>query len=230
MFRRASIAVSVMLLSSAPLIAQRAGFSMGSRPGFTTGHRSPGLTISFHGNQTGSFQRFPGLSQTFFGPGFFYPDAPFPTIPNQLDAPAPQVILIEPAQDPRHSEAEHQKPAQLLVLERRGNRFVSIAASELEQNPSTANKHLPSPAPKLRSQLVRPPVVLVFRDGRREEVDSYTIADGTLYTSADYWQTGSWIKRVQLSSLDMPATLRENTARGSKFILPSGPNEVTVRP
>jgi hypothetical protein len=47
---------------------------------------------------------------------------------------------------------------------------------------------------------------------------------------SNYWETGTWANRVQLTSLDLPATLRENQARGSRFVLPAGPNEVAVRP
>ena len=74
------------------------------------------------------------------------------------------------------------------------------------------------------------PAVLIFRDGHRKEIESYTIADGILYAAADYWETGAWTESVQLSSLDLAATLRENHARGAKFMLPSGPNQVMVGP
>jgi len=74
-----------------------------------------------------------------------------------------------------------------------------------------------------------PPVVLVFRDGHREEASDYTIADGVLYTRGDY-STGSWNRKIELSSLSLPETLKSNQSRGVRFQLPSSPNEVIVRP
>jgi hypothetical protein len=75
-----------------------------------------------------------------------------------------------------------------------------------------------------------PPTVLVFRDGHEEEVKSYTIIDKTLYTSANYWTSGSWTRKIEIANLDVPATLKLNQERGSKFSLPSGPQEVVIRP
>jgi hypothetical protein len=75
-----------------------------------------------------------------------------------------------------------------------------------------------------------PPAILVFHDGRREEVSDYTIMSGTIYSKADYWTTGSWSRKIQIADLDVPATLRLNQERGVKFVLPSSPNEVVVRP
>ena len=75
-----------------------------------------------------------------------------------------------------------------------------------------------------------PPAVLVFRDGRTEEVSDYTIMSGTIYSKADYWSSGSWTRKIQIADLDVPATLKQNQERGLSFVLPSGPNEVVMRP
>jgi hypothetical protein len=75
-----------------------------------------------------------------------------------------------------------------------------------------------------------PPAVLVFRDGRREEVSDYTIMNGTMYSKADYWTSGSWTKKIQIADLDVPATMKINQERGVKFVLPASPNEVVMRP
>jgi hypothetical protein len=236
----ARLAILVMLFGAAtPLIAQRAGFSLGTRPGFTVAPRAPGLTISFHANPTGSFQRFPWFTQGFYGSPFFYPDVSYPPALTQVGPPASQVIFVQPIADTRHQESLEDKPAQLLLFERRGDRFVRIRESEPEsglRSTRATDDELEASSRNVRSKPAvlagpeLPPVVLVFRDGRREEIGGYTIATGILYVSSNYWQTGAWTKRVQLSSLDLPATLRENEARGSKFMLPSGPYEVIVRP
>jgi len=75
-----------------------------------------------------------------------------------------------------------------------------------------------------------PPAVLVFHDGRREEVSEYSIISGTIYSKADYWSTGSWTKKIQIADLDVPATLKINQERGLKFVLPTSPNQVVIRP
>jgi hypothetical protein len=72
--------------------------------------------------------------------------------------------------------------------------------------------------------------VLVFRDGHEEEIGKYVISGTTIYTSADRWSSGSWTRKVQIAALNVPATLKVNQERGAKFRLPSGPNEVMIRP
>jgi hypothetical protein len=75
-----------------------------------------------------------------------------------------------------------------------------------------------------------PAAVLVFRDGRSEEVRDYTIADGMLYARGDFYTDGYWNKKIDLATLDIPQTLQANAARNVKFVLPSSPNEVVTRP
>jgi len=74
-----------------------------------------------------------------------------------------------------------------------------------------------------------PPAVLVFRDGRQEEVKKYTIIGSVIYAGANYWTTGSWTTEIPVALLDIPATLKINAEHGAKFNLPSGPNEIVIR-
>jgi hypothetical protein len=74
-----------------------------------------------------------------------------------------------------------------------------------------------------------PPTVLVFRDGRQEDVKKYTIIGSVIYASEDYWTTGSWTTEIPMAWLDIPATLKVNAEHGGKFNLPSGPNEIVIR-
>src|ERR1035437_7705536 len=82
--------------------------------------------------------------------------------------------------------------------------------------------------PKATKELV--PAILVFRDGHREEVSDYMMADGVLYTRSDYYTNGSWNRKIELSSLNLPETVKSNQSHGLRFQLPSAPNEVTVGP
>ena len=74
------------------------------------------------------------------------------------------------------------------------------------------------------------PAVLIYRDGHSEEISSYSIIGRVIYAKADYWSNGAWSRNIQIGDLDIPATLRENEQRGVKFELPSGPDEVMIRP
>ena len=101
------------------------------------------------------------------------------------------------------------------------SRSMKLAASDAPQLPLIAAA---SPGPAL------PPAVLVFRDGHSEEVRDYTIADGILYARGDYFSDGYWNKKIDLANLNVADTLRANTSRNVKFVLPSSPNEVITRP
>jgi hypothetical protein len=72
------------------------------------------------------------------------------------------------------------------------------------------------------------PTVLVYRDGRREEVREYSIADGVLYARGDYYAVGYWNKKIELVTLDLPQTVKANQERGVRFVLPDSPNHVVM--
>ena len=136
-------------------------------------------------------------------------------------------------------------PRESLLIEWQGDHFVRTTMSA---KPRPANR--PCPTTRRNSRRLRlpagrsatgrkstvetprqlPPAVLVFHDGRREEVSEYAIMSGTIYSKADYWTTGYWTRKIQIADLDVPATLRLNQERGVKFVLPASPNEVVVRP
>ena len=77
---------------------------------------------------------------------------------------------------------------------------------------------------------VLPAAILIFRDGRSQEVHDYTIADGFLYARGDFYTDGYWNKKIDLAALDLAATMQTNSARNVKFVIPSSPNEVITRP
>jgi hypothetical protein len=145
----------------------------------------------------------------------------------------PQVVAV-PASAPAPA------PLEPLLIEWQGDHFVRMtlsqkASADEQSGPDYSEKSTPrSPVPgrKDAAQPPRelPPAVLVFRDGRKEEVSSYTIMSGTIYSKADYWSSGSWTRKIQIADLDVPATLKLNQERGLKFVLPAGPNEVVIRP
>jgi hypothetical protein len=132
-----------------------------------------------------------------------------------------------------------------LVIELQGDHWVRITNDS--QSPTSGQSNQPGseripnappaapPATPLQTQLQKapiepPPAVLVFRDAHKEEIGKYAIIGTTIYTNADYWSTGSWTRQIRIAELDVPATLKLNQERGSRFSLPSGPNEVMIRP
>jgi hypothetical protein len=154
-------------------------------------------------------------------------------------SPPPQPLMIE-LQGNRYVRVsgEESSGAEIIEPEKIEPEKIEPGKNEPEKidqirasRPSRPLSEKPSEAP-LRS--MRPadvaPAVLVFRDGHREEVSGYTIAGGVLYASADYYAGGSWNKKVELSSLNLPETIQSNQSRGVKFQLPDAPNEIIVGP
>ena len=167
---------------------------------------------------------------------FFYPGL-FPDYYEPVETEEPPVEQHVVVQQPAAAPAP-AKPIEPLVLEERDGQWVRVAtgthvplgessgakSAQGAQGPArVATAELPQTAAPL------PAAVLVFRDGHREKVSKYMIEGKTLYVSADYWTTGSWSRRIPLSELDIPASLRANAERGTEFKLPRGPNEVVVR-
>jgi hypothetical protein len=188
------------------------------------------------------FAGFPYHHPAFYPLGyssnpFFYDDLyssgyPVAAVPPViiLQAPPPPSADFTPGYPP--------SPAQPLVIELRGDRYVRISGEEdsgaevMNQGstPSRRPANLPVPASsEVRTQELIP-ATLIFRDGHREEVSDYTIADGVLYAGANLYTDGSWNRKIELSSLNLPATIKSNQSRGVRFQLPSSPNEVIVRP
>jgi hypothetical protein len=146
--------------------------------------------------------------------------------------------------------------SQPLMIELQNGRYVRIGgtATDGEALPSSVGSNVASNVvSKVRSSGIRsaraaassdgattiapanamhdlPPAVLVFRDGHREEVRDYTIADGVLYARGDYYMDGYWNKKIALSTLDLSQTLDANNSRSVKFVLPASANEVITRP
>jgi hypothetical protein len=127
------------------------------------------------------------------------------------------------------------------MLELRGNHWVRVtgsgqtmAESQPGKESSAKSENVRTITPQERAAVEPPrelpPAVLVFRDGHREEITRYTIVGGAIYTSGDYWNSGSWTKKVPIAELDVPATLELNRERGAHFNLPSSPHVVVIRP
>jgi hypothetical protein len=156
-----------------------------------------------------------------------------------------QFVIVQPASVDDSPRKTRPKP---LLIEWHGDRYVRFGGAEETAAERGASAHpdyaepaltklrtgpptkLPMSAtqkePTASQPGERPPAVLVYRDGHREEIPDYAIADGVIYVRGNDWQNGYWTKRIPLSALDPPATMQANQQRGVKFLLPSAPNVV----
>jgi hypothetical protein len=145
----------------------------------------------------------------------------------------PPLILLQAARalaGPAEYASNEPSFPEPLVIELQNGRYVRLNSTPsngealkitLAPTPATAT---PPPAHDLR------PTLLLFRDGHSEEVRDYTIADGILYATGDYYTDGYWNKKIALSTLNVSQTLEANAQRNVKFVLPNSPNEVITRP
>ncbi len=235
---RLTLALVVAALATLPAAAQiRAAGSGSAGMGISAG--SPGMGHGGLASGSGRFHgRHPGdRGAILLGYPDFYSDSDYY---DSGEAPQPQVIVVQAAAPP--PAPAPPAPRESLLIEWQGHHFVRSTASAkaVEIAPDYAEKSSATGPAAGRSAAGQanaaqpprelPPAVLVFRDGRQEEISEYTIMSGTIYSKADYWTTGSWTRKIQIADLDVPATLKLNQQRGLKFALPSSSNEVVVRP
>lgn len=150
----------------------------------------------------------------------------------------PPVIVVQTAPAAASVPERPSSPTQPLMIELQGDRYVRLSGDEasgtqmMDPMADASRRHDRPTAAAIRPAAGSDPTptVLVFRDGHREEVSDYTITGGILYTAGDPYTGGSWIRQVELSSLNLPETVSSNHSRGLTFQLPSAPNEVIVRP
>jgi len=172
----------------------------------------------------------PLLTYPFYSDAFY--DAGYPTSQQ-----SPIILVQAPAQAQPETAAPAAvtPPAEPLVIELQGGRYVRVSGEDaagsemIDQQPASRALARPAISPNQPSQELAP-VILVLRNGNREEVTDYTIADGVLYAAADYATTGAWNRKVELASLNVPETIATNSSHGLRFQLPSAPNEVIVGP
>ena len=82
--------------------------------------------------------------------------------------------------------------------------------AEMSRAPEQTSQSSPQPV------AAQPSTVLIFKDGHQQEVSNYAIIGATLYELSD-----GRSKKVQLTDLDLTATIRENDQRGVEFQLPA---------
>ncbi|HEX6906921.1 MAG TPA: hypothetical protein VF154_09955 [Terriglobales bacterium] len=191
---------------------------LGHVPGFGVGHVRPGIVGGFHHRGFHNNRFFsPFWSTAYWWDDSYYPDDGGPVV----QPPATSVIVQQAAPQP----VQEVKPANPLLIELQGDRFVRLTGNDL--NPPVGGGPA-QPAAQQGDQLL--PVVLIFRDGHRQDVSSYSIIGPALYASGSYWTNGYWTQKILLADLNLPATVSANQERGVDFVLPAAPNQVITRP
>jgi hypothetical protein len=228
MYRSLSIAllaaVVLLPLAGAQVRIAATGPSAGPSYGIAS---SPVRGSGFHAR---GGQRVP-RSPLFLGDPYLYSDD-FST-PVVAEPPAPQVVVMQAP--PAVEVAKEPRPEPLLI-EWQGDRYVRINADRTARQGYAPADYVEAKPPsrtgvkKTAAANTLAPAALVFRDGHQEEIRDYTIADGIIYARGDYWIDGYWNKKIQLSVLDLPATMKASQEHGVTFVLPASPNEVIVRP
>lgn len=242
------IIATVASVALVPSVFAQMHFAGGHGSGHGPGMR-PGPGGAFHPGFHGFGRihrggRFFG-SSLYGNPYVLYPDYYDYGDYYDSEGPPPQPYPAQEYGDQATAQsAPPAPPADPLIIEYQGDEWVRVtnaggppasvepAQTVTEERPESAGRRrmvrrepsAATPPPEL------PPAVLVFRDGHQEEVKGYTIMGSTLYTSADYWSTGSWTRQIRIAQLNVPATLKLNQQRGVKFSLPAGPSEIVMRP
>jgi hypothetical protein len=226
MISRLTIALPLALLgaalSAASAHAQVRGMASGraphAGPAFRLSGRSRLVRPARRGFYTG-FDYYP-----YYDPGY----EPVPSEESPVNA-----MVAQPDQPP----VPVASPVESLILENHDGQWVRIPTgshlpiSQQYTHPQASILKPKNTGPEGASQppTKLPPAVLVFLDGHQEEVERYVVQGNVLYTSADYWRTGSWTRRIPIAELDIPASVKLNAARGGNFSLPTRPHEVVVR-
>ncbi|MFZ0953129.1 MAG: hypothetical protein WAN17_12740 [Candidatus Sulfotelmatobacter sp.] len=177
---------------------------------------------------------------------FGYTSLPFPFFADSFNpddiystgypvASQPPVILLQAVRalagpngaGPAEYADRQPSPAQPLMIELQNGRYVRVNSAAVDGEALPLNL-VPDRTPSSPRELA--PVLLVFRDGHSEEVRDYTIAEGILYATGNYYTDGYWNKKIALSTLNVAQTLEANATRNVKFVLPESSNEVITRP
>lgn len=218
-----SLGIAVLVAATCmPLAAQHAG-----------GAHVPGRPAGFHSGFNGFGH---GRGVPFYpGLGYYdslYPDSLYTDYLQPEPAQPPQVVVVQPSAPARPVEAT--APAQPLLIELRGDSYVQVSGDHDTKSQTITPESTPAKIQKPQTQTIAEvqaqPATLVFRDGHQEEISNYTISNGVLYASADFYAAGSWNREIRITSLNLPQTIATNQSRGVPFHLPTAPNEVVVGP
>ena len=179
--------------------------SFNLRPGGTFGtiHLGKGR----HGNNRFGPNLFPSYSYPYYAP--IYPSYyPVVTPQDEIEAEAARELRKVPAAD-RDDEVD---------LDRLADRIASKLKNSDRDRDTEVRELAPETAPQAMQTEVSieqsPATLLIFRDGRQEEVRNFAIMGDSLYVLSDKRQ------RIALADLDVEKTIQANDERGITIRLP----------
>jgi hypothetical protein len=212
-----ALSAAAQMRGGVPASVTSSGF--GGHPGFhgvPASVTSPGFGAPrFGGHGVVPFGHHP---RGFIGPGFrgnrffpnrFFPGSVAPFFPTPIVVPffdyyddgaaaQPPTIITQPSQP---------QPI-VIVVPDRGDREISQRDQAPPDPPAPVAAAKPEPPP--------PPTIVVLRDGHRLELTDYAITGDTLYDLH-----GGRAKKIAVSDIDLPATVKVNEERGFEFTLPN---------
>jgi hypothetical protein len=191
------------------------GFGVPTRRSFPTRNFNPNNEFSFENpfiigrDQLHEFNRFFRPSGNFWGFGW----GGWPYAVDYSDWYADQAqgqYEAEVAQNERLREEMQEDQRRQMQLDQQlaDQRAADAASRTVQRAPSNTASSIPT-------ERELPPTVLVYRDHHQVEVRSYAIAGNTIYEIAPHWT-----RKIQISELDIPATIAANQERGIDFKLP----------
>ena len=149
---------------------------------------------------------YPGLSNGFYNPYGYSPFYSGPYLPSYADP-----YYSAPPRSESNGDLAYQ--VQLLVRE-----VERLREDHAHPPPPVSKPPAPQPAPPPPPPVPEPPpppIALVFRDGRRLNIQSYAFVRQTL------WLLGNQSSaKIAVSELDLDATQRANPGRGLLFNQP----------
>jgi hypothetical protein len=219
----------IFVLIAAALLSPVAGAQMrGGSRGSARGARDFGG--SFGGHRRDAFARGYFVGDT----AFLYDDYPFgPAVPE----PAPSQSVL---QSPGVADVPTTKIVSLLI-ELQGDHYVRYGGVARPAQPDAGTSRVSALETTSRPTITAShvlqrdlrPTVLVYRDGHREEVADYVIVGRVIYAHkarVDDDLLAYGLNNIQVSMLDLSATLKANRENGVSFVLPDGQNQVITRP
>ena len=211
-----SLLTAVVLAASASAQVRGIG-GFGRRPSIT-----PGFATFGESSRPGFGSAFPrhplGIPTVLY-----FSDLGYEPVSTQ---PVSVVVVQPPAPTASARPEESPAPAKPLLLELHGDRWEQVERFQMTGN------LLPKRDKESAQRRDAAPIdtLLIFRDGRYETTSSYAVIGDALFEQSNYWISGSWTKKIAIADLDLAATIKANQQRGVIFKLPSGPNEVVLRP
>ena len=203
------------------------GSAMRGRRGFRSGHVGFGFGFGVGRYPFGVPPQNRCFSDAFFDP-FFCTRRPVPfrsfgSFASFGAYPFYSYPLITDSSSEDYSDAAARQMAQQTAQASAQASDLTAQIEQLREELQQLRQQQSSPAPSAsapvqtaKAEEPSTPTTLVFRDGRRSEVENYAIVGNTLWVFSDQRR-----KKIPIAELDLKATQQANADQGVDFVLPS---------